>query len=85
MGKFLSFLEVLIVFAVLPVATPSESFFLEKAIAQVAPLNHVCVFLTAVEIGTGCGWFYYFFAISQSFVVGVVEWVDVYSHSSAVL
>ena len=85
MGKILSFLEVLIVFAVLPVATPSESFFFEKAIAQVAPLNHVCVFLTAVEIGTGCGRFYYFFAISQSFVVGVVECVDVYSHSSAVL
>ena len=85
MGKILSFLEVLIVFAVLPVATPSESFFFEESVAQVAPLNRVCVFLTAVEIRTGCGWFYYFFAISQSFVVGVVEGVDVYSHSSAVL
>lgn len=73
----------LIVLAVLPVASPSESLFLEESVAQVAFPDHVGMVLASVEIRTGCGWFYHFLAVSQSFVVGVVEGVDVYGKSSA--
>ena len=68
----------LVILAVLPVASPSESLRLEKPVAEVAFLNHVSVVLAAVQIGAGGGWLYHFLAVLQSFVVRIVEGVDVY-------
>lgn len=75
----------LVILAVFPVATPSESFLLEEAVTEVAFLNHIHMFLASVEIGTGCGWFHHFLAVFESFVVRIVERVDVDGKSPAVL
>ena len=66
----------LVILAVFPVASPSESLRLEEAVAEVAFPNHVHMFLAAVEIGTGCSRFYHFLAVLQSFVVRIVEGVE---------
>lgn len=58
------FLEVLVVLAVFPVTTPSESLCLEKAVAEVAFLDHVGMTLVAVEIRAGGGWLHHFLSIS---------------------
>lgn len=79
------FFEVLVIFAVFPVTSPSESFCLEKPVAEVAFLNHVSVVLAAVQIGAGGGRFHHFLAVLQSFVVRIVEGVDVYGQSPSVL
>ena len=71
------FLEVLVILAVFPVASPSESFFFEKAIAKVALFNHINMMLAAVEVGAGSSGFHYFLTIPQSFVVRVIEGVDI--------
>ena len=78
-------LEVLVVFAVGPVASPFETFCLEEAVAEVAFLYLVVELLSAVEVGLAGGWLYHFRAVSQLFVVGVVERVDVDGGSLAVL
>lgn len=79
------FFEVLVIFAVFPVTSPSESFCLEKPVAEVAFLNHVSMILAAVQIGAGGGRFYHFLAVFQPFVVRIVEGVDVYGQSPSVL
>ena len=79
------FLEVLVILAVFPVASPSKSFRLEEAVAEVALLNHINMMLAAVEVGTGCSGFHYFLAVFQPFVIGVIERVDVNGKSFAML
>ena len=49
------FFEVLVILAVFPVTSPSESFCPKKPVAEVAFLNHVSVVLAAVQIGAGAG------------------------------
>ena len=68
----------LVILAVLPVASPSESLRLEKPVAEVAFLNHINMVLAAVQIRAGGGWLYHFLAVFQPFVVRIVEGVDVY-------
>ena len=70
------FFEVLVIFAVFPVTSPSESFCLEEPVAEIAFLNHVSVVLAAVQIGAGGGRFHHFLAVLQPFVVRIVEGVD---------
>lgn len=79
------FFEVLVILAAFPVTSPSESFCLEKPVAEVAFLNHVSVVLVAVQIGAGGGRLYHFLAVLQPFVIRIVEGVDVYGQSSSVL
>ena len=79
------FLEVLVILAVFPVASPSKSFRLEEAVAEVALLNHINMMLAAVQIGAGCGRFHHILAVFQPFVVGVIERVDIDGKSFAVL
>ena len=71
------FLKVLVILAMFPITSPSESFRLEEAVAEVALLNHINMMLAAVEVGTGCSGFHYFLAVFQPFVIGVIERVDV--------
>ena len=71
------FLEVLVILAMFPITSPSESFRLEEAVAEVALLNHINMMLAAVEVGAGCSGFHYFLAVFQSFVVRVIECVDI--------
>ena len=78
------FYEVLVILAVFPVASPSESLRLEEAVAEVAFLNHVSVVLAAVQIGAGGGRLYHFLAVLQPFVIRIVEGVDVYGQSPSV-
>ena len=78
-------LEVLVVFAVGPVASPFESFRLEESVAEVALLYLVVELLGAVEVGFAGGWLYHFRSVSQFFVVRVVERIDVDGGSLAVL
>ena len=75
----------LVILAVFPVASPSEAFFFEKAIAKVALFNHINMMLAAVEVGAGCSGFHYFLTIPQSFVVRVIECVDINGKSFAML
>ena len=79
------FLKVLVILAVFPVASPSESLCLEEAVAEVAFFNHVNMMLAAVEVGAGCSGFHYFLAVFQSFVVRVIECVDINGKSFAML
>ena len=79
------FLEVLVILAVFPVASPSESFRLEEAVAEVALLNHINMMLAAVEVGAASGWLHHILAVFQSFVVRVIESVDVDGKSFAML
>ena len=79
------FLEVLVILAVFPVASPSESFFFEKAIAKVALFNHINMMLAAVEVGAASGWLHHILAVFQSFVVRVIESVNVDGKSFAML
>ena len=79
------FFEVLVIFAVFPITSPSESFCLEKPVAEVAFLYHISVVLAAVQIGAGGGRLHHFLAVLQSFVVRIVEGVDVYGQSPSVL
>ena len=67
----------LVVLAVLPLASPSESLRLEEAVAEVALLNHIGVVLGAVEVSTPCGWLYDYLAVLEYFMVRIVEGVDV--------
>ena len=76
------FFEVLVIFAVFPVTSPSESFCLEKPVAEIAFLNHVSVVLAAVQIGAGGGRFHHFLAVLQPFVVRIVEGVDCLLYTS---
>lgn len=79
------FLKVLVILAVFPVASPSESLCLEEAVAEVAFFNHVNMMLAAVEIGACRGWLHHILAVFQSFVVRVIERVDIDGKSLAVL
>ena len=71
------FLEVLVILAMFPITSPSESFRLEEAVAEVALFNHINMMLAAVEVGTASGWLHHILAVFQSFVVRVIESVDV--------
>ena len=75
----------LIVLAVGPVASPFESFRLEESVAEVALLYLVVELLSAVEVGLAGGRLYHFRSVSQLFMVGVVERVDVDGCALAVL
>ena len=79
------FLKMLVILAVFPVASPSESLCLEEAVAEVALLNHINMMLAAVEVGTASGWLHHILAVFQSFVVRVIESVDVDGKSFAML
>lgn len=79
------FLKMLVILAVLPVASPSESLRLEEAVAEVALLNHINMMLAAVEVGAASGWLHHFLAVFQPFVIGVIERVDVDGKSLAML
>ena len=79
------FLEVLVILAMLPVATPSETFLLEEPVAEVALLDHISMVLAAVEIRSCRSWLYYFLAIFQVLMIGIVKGVDVDGKSSAML
>ena len=71
------FLKVLVILAVFPVAAPSESLRFEEAVAEVALFNHINMMLAAVEIGACRGWLHHILAVFQSFVVRVIECVDI--------
>ena len=75
----------LVILAVLPVTSPSESLRLEEAVAEVALFNHVNMMLAAVEIGACRSWFHHFLAVFLPFVVRVIERVDIDGKSLAVL
>lgn len=75
----------LVILAMFPITSPSESFRLEEAVAEVALLNHINMMLAAVEVGTASGWLHYILAVFQSFVVRVIERVDVDGKSFAML
>lgn len=75
----------LVILAVFPVASPSKSFRLEEAVAEVALLNHINMMLAAVEVGAASGWLHHILAVFQSFVVRVIESVDVDGKSFAML
>ena len=79
------FLKVLVILAVFPVASPSKSFRLEEAVAEVALLNHINMMLAAVEVGAASGRLHHILAVFQSFVVRVIESVDVDGKSFAML
>ena len=79
------FLEVLVILAMFPVATPSETFLLEEPVAEVALLDHISMVLAAVEIRSCGSWLYHFLAILQMLMIGIVESVDVDGKSSAML
>ena len=68
-----------------PITSPSESFRLEEAVAEVAFLDHINMMLAAVQIGTASGWLHHILAVFQSFVVGIIESVDVDGKSFAML
>lgn len=57
------FFEVLVILAVFPVASPSKSFRLEEAVAEVALLNHINMMPAAVQIGACRGWLHHFLAV----------------------
>lgn len=71
------FLKMLVILAVFPVASPSKSFRLEEAVAEVALLNHINMMLAAVEVGAASGRLHHILAVFQSFVVRVIECVDI--------
>ena len=75
----------LVILAVFPITSPSESFRLEEAVAEVAFLDHINMMLAAVQIGTASGWLHHILAVFQSFVVGIIESVDVDGKSFAML
>ena len=75
----------LVILAVFPVASPSKTFCLEEAVAEVAFFNHVNMMLAAVEIGACRGWLHHILAVFQPFVIGVIERVDVDGKAFAVL
>lgn len=75
----------LVILAVFPVASPSESLRLEEAVAEVALLNHINMMLAAVQIGAGCGRLHHILAVFQPFVVRVIERVDIDGKAFAVL
>ena len=79
------FLKMLVILAVFPVASPSESLCLEEAVAEVAFFNHVNMMLAAVEIGACRGWLHHILAVFQPFVIRVIERVDIDGKSLAVL
>ena len=79
------FLEVLVILAVLPVASPSESLCLEEAVAEIAFFYHINMVLAAVQIGACRGWLHHILAVFQPFVVRVIERVDIDGKSFAVL
>ena len=78
------FLKVLVILAVFPVASPSESLCLEETVAEVAFFNHVNMVLATVEIRSCRCWLYHFLAVFQPFVIGVIERVDIDGKSLAV-
>ena len=82
---FFLFLKMLVILAVFPVASPSESLCLEEAVAEIAFLDHVNMMLAAVEIGACRSWLHHFLAVFQPFVIRVVERVDIDGKSFAVL
>ena len=75
----------LVILAVFPVASPSKSFRLEEAVAEVALLNHINMMLAAVEVGAASDWLHHILAVFQPFVIGVIERVDIDGKSLAVL
>ena len=75
----------LVILAMFPITSPSESFRLEEAVAEVAFLDHINMMLAAVQIGTASGWLHHILAVFQSFVVGIIERVDVDGKSFAML
>ena len=79
------FLKMLVILAMFPITSPSESFRLEEAVAEVALLNHINMMLAAVEVGAASGWLHHILAVFQSFVVRVIERVDVDGKSFAML
>ena len=75
----------LVILAMFPITSPSESFRLEEAVAEVALLNHINMMLAAVEVGTASGWLHHILAVFQPFVIGVIERVDIDGKSFAML
>ena len=78
------FLKMLVILAVFPVASPSESLCLEETVAEVAFFNHVNMVLATVEIRSCRCWLYHFLAVFQPFVIRVIERVDIDGKSLAV-
>ena len=74
----------LIILHRLPIAAPSESIFAEKTIAEVAPGYLVFKLAIAVEIGFAGGGLDDGFASTQCLCVGIVERIDVDSHTHPV-
>ena len=74
----------LIILHCLPVAAPSESIFAEKTIAEVASGYLVFKLAIAVEIGSACRRLHDCLASTQCLCVGIVEGVDVDSHTHSV-
>ena len=74
----------LIILHCLPVAAPSESVFAEKTIAEVAPGYLVFKLAIAVEIGSACRRLHDCLASTQCLCIGVVERIDVDSHTHPV-
>ena len=75
----------LVILAMFPITSPSESFRLEEAVAEVVFLDHINMMLAAVEVGACRGWLYHILAVFQPFVIGVIERVDIDGKSLAVL
>ena len=78
-GFLMLFLEMLEVFAAVPLATPAEAVADEETVAKVALVDFVGEGLGAVAVGsTRCG-LYEAGAVAAVDVIGVVEGIDVHS------
>ena len=78
-GFLMLFLEMLEVFAAVPLATPAEAVADEETVAKVALVDFVGEGLGAVAVGsTRCG-LYEACAVAAVDVIGVVEGIDVHS------
>lgn len=78
-------LEVLVVLAVVPVASPVEACLGEEAVAEVVVVDLVGEVPGAVAVGGSRGGLYEEGAVFEVLVVGVVEGVDVDGESAGVL
>ena len=78
------FLKMLIILHRLPIAAPSEPIFAEEAVAEVAPGYIVFKLAVAVEIGSACRRLYDCLTATQCLCIGVIERIDVDSHTHPV-
>lgn len=78
-----SFFKMLVIFYAVPVATPSEAVFGEKAIAEVVFADDgnwgIAEVLTIGAIWFPCGWLHF---VGFQMQTGIVERIDVNSQSS---